>query len=422
MPVFLPSGFPARSLARFGAFMLSLLELERSVRDELTANTTTLDRDSLKALLAQRVLQSFPLAAELQRKQYASDLLAELTGLGPLDQLLDDPDVDEVLVNAGAEVWVERRGVVARVGSLGPGKIDSLLERILSPLGRRADRLHPIVDARLADGSRVSAIVPPLAVDGTCLSIRRFRLQRVTLDAFANDDVEALLGELVERRLNIVVTGATSSGKTTLLNALASRIGVAERVVTVEDIAELRLVAEHVVRLECRPVTADGDGRVDMRDLVRAALRLRPDRLVVGEVRGAEALDMVQAMNTGHDGSMSTCHANSPLDGLRRLESMVLQASDAMPLGAIREQLHSSIDAIVHVQRLGDGARRVISVAEVCEDGSAERVRCLARGPLVVGEPKRQRHVPMSPISHALAELPGRGSSTMSPGDANGTT
>jgi pilus assembly protein CpaF len=320
--------------------------------------------------------------------------LAELTGLGPLDELLSDDDVDEVLVNAGREVWVERRGRLQRVGTLAEGQVDVLVERILAPLGRRVDRLHPIVDARLADGSRVSAVVPPLAVDGTCLTIRRFRLRRVTLDAFASDEVEELLGELVERRLNLLVTGATSTGKTTLLNALASRISPTERVITVEDVAELRLVAEHVVRLECRPATAEGAGAVSMRDLVRSALRLRPDRLVIGEVRGAEALDMIQALNTGHDGSMATCHANSPLDALRRLESMVLQATDAAPLHAIREQIHGSLDAIVHVQRSPGGGRRIASIAEVLDEPDGPRLRLLAQLDRVVGTPERSRVVP----------------------------
>jgi pilus assembly protein CpaF len=374
--------------------MPSLPDLTAELRNEMATTAGPLDRDELRQRVDERVLAAFPVTSIDQRARIVADLLAELTGLGPLDELLHDDDVDEVLVNAGREVWVERRGRLQRVGTLADGQVDVLVERILAPLGRRVDRLHPIVDARLPDGSRVSAVVPPLAVDGACLTIRRFRLRRVTLNAFASDEVEELLGELVERRLNLVVSGATSTGKTTLLNVLASRISPTERIVTVEDVAELRLVAEHVVRLECRPATAEGAGAVSMRDLVRCALRLRPDRLVIGEVRGAEALDMVQALNTGHDGSMATCHANSPLDALRRLESMVLQATDAAPLHAIREQLHGSLDAIIHVQRTPGGGRRIAAVAEVLSEPDGPRIRLLAQLDRVVGKPERSRIVP----------------------------
>jgi pilus assembly protein CpaF len=374
--------------------MPSLPDLTAELRNEMATTAGPLDRDELRQRVDERVLAAFPVTSIDQRARIVADLLAELTGLGPLDELLHDDDVDEVLVNAGREVWVERRGRLQRVGTLADGQVDVLVERILAPLGRRVDRLHPIVDARLPDGSRVSAVVPPLAVDGACLTIRRFRLRRVTLNAFASDEVEELLGELVERRLNLVVSGATSTGKTTLLNVLASRISPTERIVTVEDVAELRLVAEHVVRLECRPATAEGAGAVSMRDLVRCALRLRPDRLVIGEVRGAEALDMVQALNTGHDGSMATCHANGPLDALRRLESMVLQATDAAPLHAIREQLHGSLDAIIHVQRTPGGGRRIAAVAEVLSEPDGPRIRLLAQLDRVVGKPERSRIVP----------------------------
>lgn len=333
-----------------------------------------------------------PLAPPAERAQLATDLSDELIGLGPLQRLLDDPEVDEVLVNAGADVWVERNGGLRRAGRLRAGQADALLERVLLPLGLRIDRTRPTVDARLADGSRVSAVIAPLAVDGTCIAIRRFRLRAATLSAFADDRCAELLDELVERRCNIVVSGATSSGKTTLLNALAGQVPPGERVITIEDTAELRLATEHVVRLECRPSTSDGPAAVTVRDLLRAALRLRPDRLVVGEVRGAEALDMIHALNTGHDGSLSTCHANSPVDALRRIEMMALQGGAEVPLDALREQIHSSFDAVVHVERTPDGARRISEVAEVVPAaGSDVRTRLLWRDGRIHGELRRHR-------------------------------
>jgi pilus assembly protein CpaF len=315
-----------------------------------------------------------------ERDQIGRCLTAELVGLGPLEPLLADPDVSEVMVNAGREVWVDRGAGTERAGSLAAGQADSLLERIIGPLGLRVDRTSPIVDARLQDGSRVSAVVAPLAVDGTCLAIRRFRLRQVEVSSFAPPPVAEVLRELVSARCNVVVSGATSSGKTTLLNALAASFCDGERIVTIEDTAELALCASHVVRLEARPASSDGIGGASMRDLVRAALRLRPDRLVVGEVRGAEALDMVQALNTGHDGSLSTCHANGPTDALRRLETMVLQGGAAVPLDAVRDMVQSSIDAVVHVARRPDGRRCVTEVVELMPPGCDPtcRVRLVA--------------------------------------------
>jgi pilus assembly protein CpaF len=271
--------------------------------------------------------------------------------------------------------------------------IEHLIEKVVSPLGLRADRSSPLVDARLPDGSRVNAVVPPLAIDGPCITVRRFGARRIAIEEFGPPAVAALLTWAVRGRCNLVVSGGTGSGKTTLLNTLASFIPHRERVITVEDAAELRLPGEHVVRLEARPANAEGVGRVRVRDLVRNALRMRPDRIVVGEVRGPEALDMLQAMNTGHEGSLSTCHANSPADALRRLETMVLMGEVALPLAAVREQVQASLDLIVHVARRPGGARRVVAVSEVVDGGedaiatgAPVRVRAVAdeRGVLVL--------------------------------------
>jgi pilus assembly protein CpaF len=254
----------------------------------------------------------------------------------------------------------------------------------------RVDRTSPIVDARLPDGSRVHAVVAPLAIDGTCVCIRRFAARAWPLDAFAGEEVSGLLRWAVEARCNMVVSGATSSGKTSLLNALAGLVPRRERIITIEDAAELRLPGEHVVRLESRPATSEGVGAVTIRQLLRAALRMRPDRLVVGEVRGAEALDMVQALNTGHDGSLATCHANSAVDALRRIESMVLEGAPALPLVAVREHVHTSVDLVVHTARAGGGHRHIAEVAEVHPDPD-RGVRVLAESGRLVAEPRRWR-------------------------------
>jgi pilus assembly protein CpaF len=320
-------------------------------------------------------------------------------GFGPLDEWLDDDEVSEVLVNAGGEVWVERRGRGDLAGPqfaarLAPGVLEVVIERILTPIGRRLDRLSPMVDARLPDGSRVCAVLPPIAVDGPCLAVRRFTPRALGLDAFAATDVVVLLRHLIERRCNIVVSGATSSGKTTLLGALTAAVGGHERIITLEDTAELQVGAPHVLRLETRAAGADGLTEVDMAALVRTALRLRPDRLVVGEIRGPEAVDLLQALNTGHDGSLATLHANAPDDALARLESLVVRAASSWPIEAVREQVHRSIDVMVHVVRTSDGVRRIGEVAEVASAGtavSAARTRRLADADHVVASPLRWR-------------------------------
>lgn len=284
--------------------------------------------------------------------------------LGPLAPFFIDPSITDVLVNAGREVWIERNGHMERTSlTLSPGQIEHVIERVLAPLGVRVDVVSPIADARLADGSRLHVVVPPVAPDGMCVSVRRFTAAPLRLDAFATPEVVRLLHDLVSKRANIIVSGATSAGKTTLLNALAGRCAPHERIVTIEDAAELRLPGEHIVRLEARRPSADGLGAVTTRDLVRAALRMRPDRLVIGEVRGSEALDMLQALNTGHDGSLATCHANSAIDALHRIDTMALLAASGLPLEAVQHQVQRSIDVVVHVARGQQGRRRITEVA-----------------------------------------------------------
>jgi pilus assembly protein CpaF len=358
-----------------------------------TIHRRVIDDDRPVALVAGELATlEAPLLPEAERKALVEDVLARVHGLGPLEDWLRDPDVTDLLVNGGSGVWVERHGRLEHVGRLAPGVTEQVIERVLAPLGLRVDRASPIVDARLPDGSRVHAVIPPLAVDGPSLAIRRFARRRVPLTDLTDSTVVAdLLRELVATRTNVVVSGATSSGKTTLLNALATEIDPGERVITIEDAAELRLDTPHVVRLEARPASADGYGAASIRDLVRAALRMRPDRLVVGEVRGGEALDMVQAMNTGHDGSLTTCHANSAIDALRRIEAMVLQGAPALPLEAVREQVHASIDAVVHVIRGQHGRRRVAQIAEVLTEVGPDRVRLLADDARTLGALTRRR-------------------------------
>lgn len=324
----------------------------------------------------------FPLRSASDRRLLAQQAVARLVGLGVLDTLMRDPTVDEVLVNSGRDIWVDRAGSITSGGDLGDQRVEHLVERILAPIGRRVDRTSPIVDARLADGSRVCAVLPPVAVDGALLSIRRFPRDARTVDEFTDHAGRALLDEIIEARCNLVVSGATSSGKTSLLSALLATVASDERVVVVEDTCELVVSGARAVRLEARPATVDGPPPVSLADLVRTSLRLRPDRIVVGEVRGDEAIALVQAMNTGHDGSMSTCHANGPVDALYRLETLVLQAAPTWPLAAIRQQLARSIDVVVHIRRDPASGRRVIEsigeVVAVADTSDRPRVRLLA--------------------------------------------
>jgi len=343
------------------------------------------------AALAAAAREEAPLATSAEVDAAVRDVLASTQGLGALELLLADAAVTEVMVNGPGRVWVERAGRLERTPILlDAAAIAGLIERVVAPLGLRADRASPLADARLPDGSRAHVVMPPLAVDGPYLTIRRFPVQVLGLDDFCPPQVAALLAVAVGERRNVVVSGATSSGKTTLLNALAAAVPRGQRIVTVEEAAELRLPQDHVVRLEARPPNAEGVGEVRVRDLVRNALRMRPDRLVVGESRGAEAFDLLQAMNTGHDGSFSTLHANSPADALRRLETMVLMAEVALPLAAVRQQIASAVDVVVHVARRPGGRRAVVEVAEVGHDGESTRAVADERGVLAdFGRPPR---------------------------------
>jgi pilus assembly protein CpaF len=347
--------------------------LKQRVHQRLIAEVADVagaSRADLAVRLRDLLRDEEPLLAAARFDRVLVELVDEVSGLGPLEPLLADPAVTEVMVNGPGRAYVERAGRLERVAlELDASAIVRLVERVVAPLGLRLDRASPMVDARLADGSRLHAVIPPLAVDGPCVTIRRFGARAVPLPAFGLDRAAcAFLSWAVAAGWNVLVAGGTSAGKTTLLNALSGAIGPDERVVTIEETAELRLAQPHVVRLEARPANAEGAGEVTVRALVRAALRMRPDRLVVGEVRGGEALDMLQALNTGHEGSMSTIHANSPADALARLETLALLADSGLPLAALRAQLGASIDAVIHVARRGGGVRRVEAVAEVVED------------------------------------------------------
>ena len=311
------------------------------------------------------------LSAE-ERQHLVRDIARDVMGLGPIEQFLADHTVSEVMVNGVEPIYVERNGVIeqTKVRFTSEDHLRRVIDRIVSSVGRRIDEASPMVDARLADGSRVNVIVPPLSLDGSILTIRKFsadpfQVSDLVAMGTLTEQLAAVLAAGVEGGLNILVSGGTGSGKTTMLNVLSSFVPREERIVTIEDAVELQLHQEHVIRLEARPPNIEGQGQITIRDLVRNALRMRPDRIIIGEVRGAEALDMLQAMNTGHDGSLSTIHCNSPRDAMSRLETMVLMAGFQLPHRAIREQICSALDLIVQVERLDGGARRVTQVTEV---------------------------------------------------------
>jgi pilus assembly protein CpaF len=338
--------------------------------------------DGLEAEVRSLVEREAAVLDEPDRAELCERVLRLATGLGPLEPLLADPSVDEVMVNGPGRVWVERRGRLEPAGVTFSGDAELLhaIERILAPLGRRVDEASPLCDARLADGSRVNVVIPPLALSGPCLTIRRFRRQGFSLEDLVEngtlvEELACFLASCVRARASILVSGGTGSGKTTTLGALSGALPERERIVTIEDAAELRLRQPHIVRLEARPPNLEGRGEVTIRQLVRNALRMRPDRIVVGEVRGAEALDMLMALNTGHDGSLTTVHANSPPDALRRLETLALMAGVGLPHAAVREQLASALQLVVHQARGPDGRRRVEAVAEVVRLGDAAGTR-----------------------------------------------
>jgi pilus assembly protein CpaF len=307
-----------------------------------------------------------------ERERLVQEILDEVFGLGPLEPLLADTTVADILVNTYKQVYIERKGMLERtsIQFRDDAHLMTIIDRIVSAVGRRVDESSPMVDARLADGSRVNAIIPPLAIDGPCLSIRRFGHSRLVAEDLINNrsmtpTMLELLQGCVKARLNVLISGGTGAGKTTFLNVLSSYISNRERVVTIEDAAELLLNQDHVVRLETRPPNIEGKGAIQQRQLVINALRMRPDRIIVGEVRGEEALDMLQAMNTGHDGSLTTIHANSPRDALSRLETMVAMSNLNLPENAIRRQIASAIDVVIQVSRMSDGTRKIVSIAEI---------------------------------------------------------
>jgi pilus assembly protein CpaF len=326
----------------------------------------------VKAALDRALQREDVRISPVERSKFVAEVLSDILGYGPLDGPLADPTVTEIMCNAYNQIWVERRGVIepTDLAFTDDAQYRQVIDKIVTGVGRRVDESSPMVDARLPDGSRVNAVVPPLALNGPVLTIRKFADDPYTVADLINFgsmtmDLALFLEACVRGKLNVLVSGGTGTGKTTTLNVLSSFIPERERIVTIEDAAELQLQQPHVVRLESRPANSEGRGEVRIRDLVRNALRMRPDRIVVGEVRGGEALDMLQAMNTGHAGSITTVHANSPRDALARLETMVLMAGFDLPVRAIREQIASAINVIVQLERASDGVRRVVSVEEV---------------------------------------------------------
>ena len=343
---------------------MDLTKLNTLAPDRVTAEVSRLAEDLLSA-------ENTPLSL-IERDRLVKEVHDELFGLGPLEPLLGDPTISDILVNSYSNIYIERRGKLEKtaISFKDDEHLRRVIERIVSTVGRRIDEAQPMVDARLPDGSRVNAIIPPLAIDGPVLSIRRFgtdplKMQQLIQNGALTKEIAILFEMCVRARLNIIISGGTGAGKTTLLNALSAFIPADERIVTIEDSAELQMQQPHVVRLETRPPNIEGKGEVTQRDLVRNALRMRPDRIVVGEVRGGEAIDMLHAMNTGHDGSLTTIHANSTRDALARLETMIQMTGMRLSDRAMRQQITSAVNLVIQVARLTDGTRRIVSISEI---------------------------------------------------------
>ena len=372
-----------------GADIDQVARLAAELRDTLIEERRALavagrrDVPALPEAIGAIVAAEAALLSDARREQVADRVLRETIGLGPLEELLRDPEVEEVLVNGYEEVWAERRGVLERaeIGFADEEALRDVIERVLGPIGRRVDELSPMADGRLPDGSRVNVVIPPLSVDGPAMSIRRFTGIRPDPDElFArgsfDPELRDLLAAAVRSRRNLIVSGGTGSGKTTVLNALSTFIAPGERVITIEDAAELKLEQPHVVRLESRPAGIEGAGEVTIRDLVRNALRMRPDRIVIGEVRGPEAMDLLVALNTGHRGALSTVHANSSADALRRLETLAMMAGLGVPHEVVAEQLANAVELVLHLERAGV-ERRAVELCEVTRVAGSAAVRTL---------------------------------------------
>ncbi|QUM81966.1 CpaF family protein [Moritella sp. 5] len=351
--------------------------LRRQIFDALDAEAVnTLTKEQLSKQLADAIdllaeRYEFPLTTVV-RAEFTENLIDEIHGLGPLQSLMDDDSISDIMINGASHVFIERNGLVERSAAsfIDEEQLIQIAKRIANRVGRRVDESQPTCDARLADGSRVNIVIPPVAIDGTSISIRKFKKSNIGLEKLAefgamSPEMAQLLMIAAHCRLNILISGGTGSGKTTMLNALSQFISENERIVTIEDAAELKLQQPHVVRLETRTAGIEGNGAISQRDLVINSLRMRPDRIIVGECRGAEAFEMLQAMNTGHDGSMSTLHANTPRDALARVEAMVMMATNNLPLEAIRRTIVSAVDLVIQISRLHDGSRKVMSITEV---------------------------------------------------------
>lgn len=355
-------------LIKLKAFLINSISREMESRQVAYAD----QREAAAQIMQQAYLATKINLPPTLREQLFHDILDEMLGFGPLQPLLDDPDISEVMVNGCEKIYIERKGKLIRTNIKfeNDDQILKVIDRIILPLGRRIDADSPMVDARLPDGSRVNAVIAPVTIDGPSLTIRKFQKGKLTTEQLIQygsmtRGIADFLRACVISRLNIIISGGTGSGKTTLLNVLSGFIPTDERIVTIEDAAELQLQQDHIVRMEAKPPNSEGRSAVSIRDMVRNSLRMRPDRIVVGEVRGGEALDMLQAMNTGHDGSLTTLHANTPRDALSRLETLVLMSGMDLPIKVIREQVASAIDLIIQQSRLKDGSRKLTSVSEV---------------------------------------------------------